>query len=59
MSSSVQIIGLDIGRGYVKGYTEINEEKKECLFKSVIGEGRNICHFFGLHFPLHPYKTER
>ncbi len=42
MSSSVQIIGLDIGRGYVKGYTEINEEKKECLFKSVIGEGRNI-----------------
>lgn len=38
----MQIIGLDIGRGYVKGYTEINEEKKECLFKSVIGEGRNI-----------------
>lgn len=42
MSSIEQIIGLDIGRGYVKGYTEINEEKKECLFKSVIGEGRNI-----------------
>lgn len=38
----VQIIGLDVGRGFVKGYTEINGMEKECLFKSVIGEGRNI-----------------
>lgn len=37
-----QIIGLDIGRGYVKGFTEVNGMKKECLFKSVIGEGRNL-----------------
>lgn len=37
-----QIIGLDIGRGYVKGYTEINGIVKECLFKSIIGEGRDI-----------------
>lgn len=37
-----QIIGLDIGRGYVKGFSEINGMKKECFFKSVIGEGRNL-----------------
>lgn len=39
---TTQIIGLDIGRGYVKGYSEVNGIVKECLFKSVIGEGRNI-----------------
>lgn len=38
----VQIIGLDIGRGYVKGYTEVNGEPRECLFKSIIGEARKI-----------------
>ncbi|MCU9808382.1 ParM/StbA family protein [Paraclostridium sp. AKS46] len=37
-----QVLGLDIGRGYGKGYTVANGIKKECLFKSVIGEGRNI-----------------
>lgn len=37
-----QVIGLDIGRGYGKGYTVANGIKKEGLFKSVIGEGRNI-----------------
>lgn len=37
-----QIIGLDIGRGYVKGFTEVNGVKKTCLFKSVIGEGRSL-----------------
>jgi len=37
-----QIIGLDIGRGYVKGYTEINGIVKECLFKSIVGEGREL-----------------
>lgn len=40
--SDIQIIGLDIGRGYTKGYTEINGIVKECIFKSVIGEGREI-----------------
>lgn len=39
---TTQIVGLDIGRGYVKGYSEVNGIVKECLFKSVIGEGRNI-----------------
>lgn len=39
---NTQIIGLDIGRGYTKGYTEVNGMKKSCLFKSVIGEGRYL-----------------
>ncbi|EOU1917699.1 ParM/StbA family protein [Clostridium perfringens] len=38
----MQIIGLDVGRGYTKGYTEINGLVKECMFKSIIGEGRNL-----------------
>ncbi|EHA6441867.1 ParM/StbA family protein [Clostridium perfringens] len=37
-----QIIGLDIGRGYTKGYTEVNGLVKECMFKSIIGEGRSL-----------------
>lgn len=37
-----QIIGLDIGRGYTKCYSEVNGMKKECKFKSVIGEGRGL-----------------
>lgn len=38
----VQIIGLDIGRGYVKGYSELNGLQKKCMFKSIIGEGRAL-----------------
>ena len=38
----IQVIGLDIGRGFLKGYTDVNGNKKQCLFKSIIGEGRNI-----------------
>ncbi|WP_289128041.1 ParM/StbA family protein [uncultured Clostridium sp.] len=37
-----QIIGLDIGRGYVKGYSELNGLQKKCMFKSIIGEGRAL-----------------
>ncbi|MCC0673163.1 ParM/StbA family protein [Clostridioides sp. ES-S-0145-01] len=42
MEENYQIIGLDIGRGYVKGYSKYNGMVKECLFKSVFGDGRNI-----------------
>ncbi|WP_133016475.1 ParM/StbA family protein [Clostridium cuniculi] len=42
MSSNIQVIGLDCGRGYTKGYSEVNGIIKECCFKSIIGEGRNI-----------------
>ena len=33
-----QIIGLDIGRGYVKGYSLYNDKEYSCLFKSVYGD---------------------
>ena len=38
----ILVIGLDCGRGYTKGYTELNGLVKECCFKSIIGEGREI-----------------
>ena len=41
-NSDIQIIGLDIGRGYVKGYTEYNETPRECLFKSTVALGRDM-----------------
>lgn len=37
-----QVIGLDVGRGYVKGYTEWNENSKEYIFKSIVSLGRNM-----------------
>jgi hypothetical protein len=42
MKNDTQIIGLDIGRGYTKAYSEFNDMNKECLFKSVIGLGRHL-----------------
>lgn len=41
-NNQIQIVGLDIGRGYTKAYSEFNDMKKECLFKSVVGLGRNL-----------------
>lgn len=38
----MQLIGVDLGRGYVKGYTEYNGISKECLFRSVTGDGRSM-----------------
>lgn len=37
-----QIIGLDIGRGYVKAYSEYENMTKQCIFKSVVGLGRSM-----------------
>lgn len=37
-----QIIGLDIGRGYVKGYSEYNGKEVKCLFKSIVSLARSI-----------------
>lgn len=37
-----QVIGVDIGRGYVKGYTVYNGEANECCFKSIVSLGREI-----------------
>ena len=38
----VQHIGMDIGRGYVKAYSEFDGEKHSCKFKSVMGLGRKM-----------------
>lgn len=35
-----QYIGIDIGRGYSKGFSQIGNETYEVMFKSVIGDGR-------------------
>ena len=40
-NNPVQIIGLDIGRGYVKGYSKYNNNVKECIFKSITSLGRD------------------
>lgn len=40
MAKDFQIIGLDIGRGYVKAYSEYQNVKKQRVFKSVVGLGR-------------------
>ena len=36
----IQYIGIDIGRGYTKAYTEIGKEKLSLMYKSVIGDAR-------------------
>lgn len=51
----VQSIGADIGRGYVKGYTEYGKKKKEILFKSQMGDARTSVEFEDYLDPL--YKT--
>lgn len=37
---NTQKIGLDIGRGYVKAFTNLDGVDKQCMFKSVVGLGR-------------------
>lgn len=41
-AEEIQLIGFDIGRGYVKGYTEYKGKRKECLFKSIVAMGREL-----------------
>ena len=36
----MQYIGMDIGRGFVKIFTVINNKPKEFVFKSIVGDGR-------------------
>lgn len=40
--SGFQVVGLDIGRGYVKAYSKYNQQEKECCFKSIVGMGRQL-----------------
>lgn len=37
-----QVIGIDFGRGYVKAYSEINGKEYKTIFKSIVGEGKDI-----------------
>ena len=39
---NIQEIGFDCGRGYVKAYSEIDSTVKSVIFKSVIGDGRDM-----------------
>ena len=38
----VQVIGADFGRGFVKAYSKVNGKEYKTIFKSIIGDGRNI-----------------
>lgn len=38
----IQEVGIDIGRGYVKGYSQFNDTEYECLFKSIVSPGRQM-----------------
>lgn len=42
LNNEYQIIGVDIGRGYSKAYTTFNNEIDSVIFKSLIGDSRNI-----------------
>lgn len=42
MNENFQVLGVDIGRGYVKAYSLINKQVKECCFKSIVGMGREL-----------------
>ena len=50
--SDIQYIAFDGGRGYVKVYTEIGNEVKEVMFKSVIGDGRENVDFQSYPDPI-------
>ncbi len=41
MKNEIQLIGMDIGRGYVKAYSEVDDNIKKTIFKSVYGDGRD------------------
>lgn len=39
---TIQYIGIDAGRGYVKGYSEHKGKSYSCMFKSIFSIGKNI-----------------
>lgn len=41
-TDKAQVIGADLGRGYVKGFSIHEGKALRCCFKSVVGIGRNI-----------------
>lgn len=53
IAKATQIIGLDIGRGYVKAYSEHNGNVRECLFKSIVSEGRDGLDYSNYDEPIY------
>lgn len=51
--SEIQYIGADLGRGFIKGYTEYEGESEECIFKSIIGDGRNLMDYNSYNDPIY------
>ena len=52
-TNPTQIIGLDIGRGYVKAYSNYNNNVKECIFKSIVGSGRDGLDYSNYEDPIY------
>lgn len=42
IDDAIQQIGVDIGRGFLKAYSQFEGEVYQCMFKSIIGLGRKI-----------------
>ncbi|MBU3180387.1 ParM/StbA family protein [Clostridium psychrophilum] len=51
--SEIQYIGADLGRGFIKGYTEYEGESGECIFKSIIGDGRDLMDYNSYNDPIY------
>jgi len=51
--SEIQYIGADLGRGFIKGYTEFEGKAEECIFKSIIGDGRNLMDYNSYKEPIY------
>lgn len=51
--AEVQFIGADLGRGFVKGYTEFEGITKECIFKSIVGDGRDLMDYVPYNEPIY------
>lgn len=42
LDDDIQFIGGDFGRGYLKAFSKVNGKEYKTIFKSIIGDGRNI-----------------
>ena len=42
IDDAIQQIGVDIGQGFLKAYSQFEGEVYQCMFKSIIGLGRKI-----------------
>ena len=49
----IQYIGADLGRGFVKGYTEFEGKATECIFKSIVGDARPLMDYTPYNKPIY------